>query len=266
MYRIKSGVSPSQAPKNLGGIPDYASGRRWRSINAEAAIQILGQQLGVPVGPRELPVYLPGIIVPEVAPATDTGPTAADVLVSTAGENKTQNTTELPGLIQAPLVIAEDWFDYHKNKGLNPNLKPPNWKPPGNVTVATTRSPIGTPGTTNLPTITGTPTKTGGSMDLGDILGTVTKGVIDYQIAKASQPTVVQAPVPTTPAFNPLSGGVLDFFTDDTGNVVAVKKPCKRRRRRRRLATKSDLGDLAALKAILGNGEAFKAWIATHSR
>jgi hypothetical protein len=28
----------------------------------------------------------------------------------------------------------------------------------------------------------------------------------------------------------------------------------------------SDIADLAALKSILGNGDAFKTWIATHSR
>jgi len=39
----------------------------------------------------------------------------------------------------------------------------------------------------------------------------------------------------------------------------------KVRRRRKRLATPSDLKDLAALKGVLGGGEAFKVWIATHS-
>lgn len=38
----------------------------------------------------------------------------------------------------------------------------------------------------------------------------------------------------------------------------------KTRKRRRRLATKSDLHDLAALKGVLGGGEAFKVWLATH--
>ena len=39
----------------------------------------------------------------------------------------------------------------------------------------------------------------------------------------------------------------------------------QRKRRRKRLATQSDLKDLAALKGILGNGKAFETWIATHS-
>ncbi len=39
----------------------------------------------------------------------------------------------------------------------------------------------------------------------------------------------------------------------------------KTRRRRKRLATSSDLKDLAALKGVLGGGVAFQTWIATHS-
>lgn len=58
---------------------------------------------------------------------------------------------------------------------------------------------------------------------------------------------------------------------DSCGNYV-YKKSCgqwkwvkQRRRRRKRLATKSDLSDLASLKGILGQGKAFEVWIATHS-
>lgn len=105
--------------------------------------------------------------------------------------------------------------------------------------------------------------KEDGPLDLGDIVKTL--GTTYIQTKYAPEP-VVQA----QPAYSVFDAGsdIIDYFTDPgTGAVVPVKKkkPC-RRRRRRRLATKSDLGDLAALKAILGNGEAFKAWIATHSR
>ena len=40
--------------------------------------------------------------------------------------------------------------------------------------------------------------------------------------------------------------------------------PPRRRRRRKRLATMSDIKDLAALSAVLGKGKAFTTWIATH--
>jgi len=47
-----------------------------------------------------------------------------------------------------------------------------------------------------------------------------------------------------------------------TGKVISTRE-VKRRRRRKRLATKSDIADLAALKSILGGGKALDAWIAT---
>ena len=62
-----------------------------------------------------------------------------------------------------------------------------------------------------------------------------------------------------------LAGEALDYFMSEDG-TIGVKKKCKKRRRRKRLATVSDIADLAALKSILGNGDAFKTWIATHSR
>lgn len=50
-----------------------------------------------------------------------------------------------------------------------------------------------------------------------------------------------------------------------TGKCVAVRK-CKSRKRKRRLATLSDIKDLAALKQVLGGGKAFDTWIATRGR
>ncbi len=38
------------------------------------------------------------------------------------------------------------------------------------------------------------------------------------------------------------------------------------RRRRRRMLTKSDIGDISTMKSILGNGEAFKMWLAKATR
>jgi len=47
-------------------------------------------------------------------------------------------------------------------------------------------------------------------------------------------------------------------------NPVTGKWVHCRRRRRRRIATLTDVKDLAALKGVLGNGKAFEVWIATH--
>lgn len=99
-------------------------------------------------------------------------------------------------------------------------------------------------------------------MDLGSIITDLGTQYIKTKYAP-------QPPVAVQPAYSVFDAGsdIIDYFTDPTtGTVVPVQPKKKCRRRRRRLATKSDLGDLAALKAILGNGEAFKAWIATHSR
>jgi len=50
-----------------------------------------------------------------------------------------------------------------------------------------------------------------------------------------------------------------------TGHVICMREK-RTRRRRRRLATQSDISDLAALKNILGGGKAFDSWIATRGR
>ncbi len=50
-----------------------------------------------------------------------------------------------------------------------------------------------------------------------------------------------------------------------TGKCVKIKRQ-KSRKRRRRLATLSDIKDLAALKQVIGGGKAFDTWIATRGR
>lgn len=98
---------------------------------------------------------------------------------------------------------------------------------------------------------TNKPTK-GQPMDLGTI---VTKGIdaaLQYQQIKRGQA-----------AAQPVFFGSDDTISDSVVEAI-MGKPQTRRRRRRRLATLSDIRDLAALKSVLGNGEAFKTWIATH--
>lgn len=55
-------------------------------------------------------------------------------------------------------------------------------------------------------------------------------------------------------------------LTEITEEVMIAAQAASRvkcRRKRRRLATHSDIKDLAALKAVLGTGKAFDTWIAT---
>jgi len=114
---------------------------------------------------------------------------------------------------------------------------------------------------------TTTTTTTGGSMDLGSIITDLGTAYINSRYPTPT-PVSTTAPIPVQPAYDLFDAGsdVIDFFTAPDGSVVPVKKKKKCRRRRRRLATVSDIKDLAALRSVLGNGEAFKTWIATHSR
>ncbi len=61
------------------------------------------------------------------------------------------------------------------------------------------------------------------------------------------------------------SGGTGNQVWNPRANCGAGKWQRRSRRRRKRLATSSDLKDLAALKGVLGGGKAFEVWIATHS-
>lgn len=49
-------------------------------------------------------------------------------------------------------------------------------------------------------------------------------------------------------------------YLDSNGNFCKKKS----RRRRNRLATASDIKDIASLKSVLGGGKALDTWIATH--
>jgi hypothetical protein len=55
----------------------------------------------------------------------------------------------------------------------------------------------------------------------------------------------------------------LGLAADEIAEIAAAASKVKCRRKRRRLATHSDIKDLAALKAVLGTGKAFDTWIAT---
>ena len=125
------------------------------------------------------------------------------------------------------------------------------------------------------------------SLDLGNLLGTLGS---QYISARYGQPPVPQVMAPTIQAQGPqagvlqpvlapavgmglgaLAGEAYDFFTDEQkaqmGNGMRIDprtgRPCKARRRRRRLATTSDIKDLAALKSVLSPAD-LKTWIATH--
>ena len=110
----------------------------------------------------------------------------------------------------------------------------------------------------------GSPTKGTTSMDLGNLLGDVIKGVTEYQIAKAQQPSAVQ-PVGYAPADNPFIPNAVEQFFVEPGTLPGYGHACKRRRRRRPIATDSEIAQVTALKATLSPQE-MKVWLAKRLR
>ena len=90
-------------------------------------------------------------------------------------------------------------------------------------------------------------------MDLGNILGSVGNAARLYrQIQDDLDP-----PQPSTRIWDALVGEDTPVQNVPVSQRVSMKgKGC--RRRRRRLLTKSDLGDIAALKGIVGTGKNFE--------
>jgi len=118
------------------------------------------------------------------------------------------------------------------------------------------------------------------ALDLGGIFGQIGQGVLDYQRQRFLPDVIAQ----NVPAYD--SPFIPNFLETNLPVDMAVSTMacsrggpkrtlgylsadgtfCKKksRRRRQRLATKSDIKDLASLKGIIGTGKAFDTWIATH--
>ena len=158
---------------------------------------------------------------------------------------------------------------------------------------------VGRQATQNIPNIS--EQKEDEAMDLGAIMGGLTQAVDIYGRVKdiqrggtygggAIQPQYVSSGMPmmgsdtfgVSPAYlgafpavvggglslgskigTAIAGLGLGLAADEIGAIAGICSKVKSRRRRRRLATHSDIKDLAALKAILGSGKAFDTWIAT---
>jgi len=130
------------------------------------------------------------------------------------------------------------------------------------------------------------------SLDLGNLLGTLGSSYIQARYGGPRQPQVMAPTIrPQGPragvAAQPvlldtlpeMAGDVYDYFFTDEQKQSLSQMPnagkvqidprtgrvsvCKTRRRRKRLATTSDIKDLAALKSVLSPAD-LKTWIATH--
>ena len=143
------------------------------------------------------------------------------------------------------------------------------------------------------------PTQTRPTMDLGNIITQLGSAYISARYGQPAPTTpaympgarpIMTQPVDTfgvQPAFGPLVGAGravagyvgrmstadkigtaigalgLGLAADEIAEIAAAASKVKCRRKRRRLATHSDIKDLAALKSVLGSGKAFDTWIAT---
>jgi hypothetical protein len=219
-------TSPLNLPVGYGGLPPV--------LQQNAGVS---QLAGSTTAPAEDPLY--GEIDRRDAPLPE--------------------TTQTGGAVRQ----ARDWIEYWQLKDQGIEVLAP--------TAAARAASADYQGTTS--TTTGN-----GSMDLGQLITDLGGQYIQARYGQVSPPYntttgVYYPPVQATPALGPAAGAgigvaageLYDYFMNEDGTMGAKKK-CKKRRRRKRLATVSDIADLAALKSILGNGDAFKTWIATHSR
>jgi len=108
----------------------------------------------------------------------------------------------------------------------------------------------------------------------GGIFGMVDTGDVDFSTPAGGSPgfdqggTVINGGT-TMANGNTCAPGtteIREVVIDKATGAVICMRPKRTRRRRRRLATQSDISDLAALKNILGGGKAFDSWIATRGR
>lgn len=105
---------------------------------------------------------------------------------------------------------------------------------------------------------------------LPDLIGGVAETYLERELAGA--PAQQLPPLPPDWAgdipgqTSTTNGGAMPQFTDAAGRTWRCGP--SRRRRRRRMLTPTDLKDIAAAKAVLGQGKAFEQWLAkaTHSR
>lgn len=253
-----SGISRVRmgGPSYSRGI--FRRGGQWRTIDRRDIRYGSGNRPGISVGRGGVPVLKSRPGLPELSKQSPGTPTIArsPLFEPPIGQNQTQNQSNVQ------MVVVDNWFDWHKVKseGGTVTLRREGvdydivWDGSTERKIAheTVPVPLVKPAIKT--------TAQGGSMDLGDLLGKGLDLYSQYQQIKYAQPTATPVQQPT------IQTADFDWGVEPDIPFIDVVKKKRCRRRRRRLATKSDLGDLAALKAILGNGEAFKAWIATHSR
>ncbi len=209
----------------------------------------------ISLGNPNIPVLGPLPGVPAVVPSI------ADVSSTTI--LSTPPNEAIMGIVQ-----ATDWFHYWElvNAGIaaiEPGaVMSPGIMPPEPDIVMVNGLPVGV--NTGVTGLTGNETAGDGGMTFEDFIS----GVGDLALSALGGAIGINPNTGLPVAAG--GGGVIPpntpvVITQTPGGGIVCHPKRKHRRRRKRLATKSDLSDLAALKGILGGGKAFEVWIATHS-
>lgn len=227
---------------------------------------------GVSMGAGEFPLLEQSGSISGVAYTTE-GPSSTTILEGVTWEEDAHDRRDIP---QHDWSIYVTWQDYKDAHGgilpvdFNKYLSPAHYQR-GEMIGRFQKVGVSAPAQTTPPFVpTPTPQPAGNTnmpLDLGSLITDLGTAYINTKYAPVQQQPVYNVP--------DAIGDAYDWLTETPAPIVQGgcnhKNPCptgcvKKRRRRKRLASVSDIKDLAALKSVLGNGEAFKTWIATHSR
>jgi len=270
---IKKTTSPHESDYFITGrnLEDY----NWeRGESGSALEEQLEVRANFPVGNRKIPVFVSSAIISPVVPILARGPPV--VLPKPA-----------PRVTQPPVQAKLPPVPVTTNAVINPGGARYHRQPNGtwyDTTLGIYIQNLPTPGVGDKevmgPFQPDPFPNEESDVDLGDLLGQLGSAFIN---AKYAPPTIQPVSLAPTYGTGGMDGSVINPtpalglpFVDvipeagSKGMVYSPRANCgaggwvKRRRRRKRLATVSDIKDIAALKAVMGPSM-LKTWIATHS-
>ncbi len=236
----------------------------------------------ISVGPRKIPVFTTRTVLPTLVPIISRGP---PVVLSkpVIGRAQPPDTEKLQKVItQGPVGYIFDGIEYI-------NMASARVAQQGKAHLLAPGMIVGQAGyeapgpfmPNPIPGSTLGDAKEDGTMDLGDLLGNIASTFINVKYGGGGA-GITPAGVAPTYGTGGMDGSIaatpalglpfVDVIPEagSKGMVYSPRANCgaggwvKRRRRRKRLATVSDIKDIAALKAVMGPAM-LKTWIATHS-
>jgi len=269
---IKRTTSPQESDYFITGwnLEDY----NWEGDSGSRLEEQLEARSVIPVGNRKIPVFVSSTQLSPVVPILTRGP---PVVLPKPAPRVTQPPVKTSVPTVAPVTtnaVIRGTGRYHKQ----PNG---TWY---DKTLGIYIQNLPTPGVGDTEVMGPFPPNPfpneESDVDLGDLLGQLGSAFIN---AKYAPPTIQPVSLAPTYGTGGMDGSVINPtpalglpFVDvipeagSKGMVYSPRANCgaggwvKRRRRRKRLATVSDIKDIAALKAVMGPSM-LKTWIATHS-